>query len=346
MGASAGISLDTDFGDGWNAAPVFFGALIDSIGGADRDRTDDLLNAIQALSHLSYGPTEPRSIAKCRSRGQSLMARHTRAMTEAREIYVHGHHDSVLRSHTWRNAENSAAYLLPHLRSGMDLLDVGCGPGTITVELAQRVAPGSVVGLDREIDVLDKARSIEDGHRCRFVEGDVYSLDFPDESFDVVHAHQVLQHLREPVAALREMTRVARRGGVIAVRDADYGGMFWEPSEPLLDRWLELYQAITAANEVEADAGRKLPSWTRVAGLSSCEVTSSTWTFRDPEQRAWWADLWAERVTSSSYATLALEARLSSREELEQIAAAWRRWAQRADAVFVVPHVEVLGRAG
>src|SRR6188472_2086916 len=64
------------------------------------------------------------------------------------DTYTHGHHESVLRSHEWRTAENSAAYLLPHLQPGMDLLDVGCGPGTITLDLARLVAPGHVVGVD------------------------------------------------------------------------------------------------------------------------------------------------------------------------------------------------------
>ena len=203
-----------------------------------------------------------------------------------------------------------------------------------------------MIGLDREVDVLEKAGGIERGSNCSFQQGDVYSLDFEDARFDVVHAHQVLQHLGDPVAGLREMARVTRLGGLVAVRDADYGGMFWEPSEPLLDRWLELYHAITEENGVEADAGRKLPTWVVAADVGSIEVSSSTWTFREPEQLEWWSELWAERVTSSSYASLALEAGLSNEQELMAIAAAWRRWAKRSGAVFVVPHVEVLARVG
>jgi SAM-dependent methyltransferase len=74
--------------------------------------------------------------------------------------YTHGHHDSVLRSHRWRTAANSAGYLVGRLRPGMSLLDVGCGPGTITADLARLLAPGRVVGIDASASVIDEARSL------------------------------------------------------------------------------------------------------------------------------------------------------------------------------------------
>src|SRR3954468_16589127 len=91
------------------------------------------------------------------------------------DVYTHGHHETVLRSHTWRTAENSAGYLLAHLTPGMDLLDLGCGPGTTTGDLAGRVAPGRVLGVDASDDVIAKARAIADG-RAEFVVGDAYDL--------------------------------------------------------------------------------------------------------------------------------------------------------------------------
>ncbi len=260
------------------------------------------------------------------------------------DVYTHGHHPSVLRSHTWRTAENSAAYLLPHLRSGLDLLDVGCGPGTLTVDLARRVAPGRVVGLDRSSEVVDEARRQAEGARVavELMPGDVYALDFPDARFDVVHAHQVLQHLTDPVAALREMRRVTRPGGLVAVRDSDYASFAWAPRDAALERWLEVYRAVARRNGAEPDAGRFLKGWAQVAGFERIEATSSTWCFATPETTAWWGDLWAERCVHSAFGEQAERYGLASRVELEGIAAAWRRWSQQPDAWFAVLHGEVV----
>ena len=136
-------------------------------------------------------------------------------MTLGKEAYTHGHHESVLRSHTWRTAENSAAYLLDHLRPGLDLLDIGCGPGTITVDLAARVAPGRVVGLDAAKPIVEQARALNDSVEWRV--GDAYTLDADLHDFHVVHAHQVLQHLADPVAALRAWGNACRQGGIVFI---------------------------------------------------------------------------------------------------------------------------------
>src|SRR3954447_18401181 len=194
------------------------------------------------------------------------------------DVYIHGHHESVLRSHRWRTAENSAGYLLPALVPGTRLLDVGCGPGTITIDLAARLLPGEGVGVDPSERVLQDAREAAEAAgaaNVTFQVADAYALPFDDGAFDVVHAHQVLQHLTDPVAALREMRRVTRPGGTVAVRDSDYAAMTWYPPSPGLDDWLALYHDVTRANRAEADAGRRLLSWVIEAGFDSQAVTSS-----------------------------------------------------------------------
>jgi SAM-dependent methyltransferase len=261
--------------------------------------------------------------------------------------YTHGHHESVLRSHTWRTAENSAGYLLPSLTPGLSLLDVGCGPGTITADLALLVAPGDVVGIDASADVVAQATSHAEGSgltNLRFEVGDLFALDYPDASFDVVHLHQVLQHLADPVDALVSLRRVLALDGVLAARDSDYSAFTWAPSDPLLDRWMELYLAVTAHNGHDACIGPRLMGHALEAGFSEVEVSSSTWTYADPEARAWWGGLWADRVRYSRFGEQAVSYGLSDTGELEAIAAAFGRWAAAPDAVFVIPHVEILAR--
>jgi ubiquinone/menaquinone biosynthesis C-methylase UbiE len=263
------------------------------------------------------------------------------------EVYTHGHHASVLRSHSWRTVENSAAYLVPYLAPGARLLDVGCGPGTITLDFAARLLPGEVIGIDASDEIVEQAeaaRATAGVRNASFRTANVYELPFADDSFDVVHAHQVLQHLTDPVAALREMARVARPNGVIAARDSDYTAFAWAPADPRLDRWNEMYHAITRRNNAEADAGRYLLGWAQAAGLRDIVATSSTWTFADPEARAWWGGLWADRVEQSSFATQAIEYGLSDRAELTEIAAAWRAWARQPDGMFIVPSGEIIAR--
>jgi ubiquinone/menaquinone biosynthesis C-methylase UbiE len=262
------------------------------------------------------------------------------------DTYTHGHAESVLQSHRWRTAENSAAYLLPSLRPGLDLLDVGCGPGTITVDLAARVAPGRVVGVDVSADPLQEARAAAEraGVRVAFEVGDVYGLGASDDSFDVVHAHQVLQHLTDPVAALCEMSRVCRPGGVIAVRDVDYGAFLTFPTVDGLDRWLDLYHRVARANGAEPDAGRRLLAWAHAAGLRDTVATASTYCYASADERQWWGRSWAGRASSSSFAEQALAYGLATPAELDEIAAAWLRWADADDGWLGMLHGELLIR--
>ncbi len=263
--------------------------------------------------------------------------------------YTHGHHESVLRSHRWRTAENSAGYLLPLLEPGMRVLDVGCGPGTITMDLCEIVgATGRVTALERTEDALALARD-EAGRRgvtnLDLTVGDVTALELPDDAFDVVHAHQVLQHVDQPVQSLREMRRVCRPGGVVAARDSDYGAFVWHPQVAELDRWLEVYEQVARSNLAEPQAGRRLLSWALEAGFTDVTAGSSTWCFATAEDRAWWGGLWADRVVGSDLARQAVAAGIATEDDLAQISAGWRRWAEQRDGWFSVLHGEILARA-
>jgi ubiquinone/menaquinone biosynthesis C-methylase UbiE len=260
------------------------------------------------------------------------------------ERYTHGYHQVIVGSYTGRTAETCAAFLLPRLRPDAVVLDIGCGPGTITAGLARRA--GRVVGLDKSADMVEAARNHAADlglHNTAFKVGSVYELPWDDNSFDVVYAHQVLQHLSDPVGALREARRVLRPGGLVAVRDSDYATMVHAPVFPAIERWRELYHQVAAANGGEADAGRFLLSWVIEAGFAETEATASTTAHTDPEGRAEWGEMWAVRVADSDFANHAVDNGFATRDELQEISNAFRQWAARPDGFWAWVNGEVIG---
>jgi ubiquinone/menaquinone biosynthesis C-methylase UbiE len=252
-------------------------------------------------------------------------------MSFVSEIYQHGHHTSVVSNHAKRTAETNAAFFLPNLKPGMRLLDVGCGPGSITVGLALRVEPAHTVGIDTSESVIETARSLAKAKPVRhltFEVGNIYESRFPDESFDAIFAHQVLQHLRRPVDALRQFRALLTSGGVAGVRDVDWGSTIFYPENQGIRRFLALYYELARRNGGEPGAGRIFD-----IGFARRDYPAAT---RE------WADTYADRTLHSNIAEKSLEYGIATRSELAAIAASWRAWGQDPDALWCFTHTEMV----
>jgi SAM-dependent methyltransferase len=219
--------------------------------------------------------------------------------------------------HAERTAEIQAAFFLPHLRPGMALLDLGCGPGSITTGLAAAVAPGPSTGVD--IDPMEI-----DG--VEVTSADVMSLPFPDASFDAIFASALLQHLSDPLGALREARRVARPGAVIGVVDVDWGGELVYPTNPVLIRSREL--AVQLREGTSPYVGRQLRHLLLEAGFRDAHGSARAMHRATPEEArgfgAFTASLFrypstVERFVTQGWATA---------EELEEIGQAWIAWGE------------------
>lgn len=262
---------------------------------------------------------------------------------------THGHSEPVLRTHQWRTVHNSAAYVLPHLTPSMKILDVGCGPGTITTDLATLAHAGHVTGLDYAEAALISARAhaaAEHVPNVDFIHGDAYALRFPDNTFDLVHAHQVLQHLGDPVSALREMRRVTKPGGLVACREGDRDAIIFYPDNDGLDIWWRTNQAMSKRNGGDAKGGRRLHVWARQAGFERAAITCSTgsWCFSSPEERQFWGGIIVDRMEQSSFAPNAIREGLLTAEEVERMKQGAREWILDEDGWCGLLHAEIICR--
>jgi ubiquinone/menaquinone biosynthesis C-methylase UbiE len=263
----------------------------------------------------------------------------------AGETYQLGHHPSIVARHARRTVETAAAFLLPFLKPGMRLLDVGCGPGSMTSGFAQRVAPGETIGIDPSADVIATAKSLAGATAARnlsFEVGSIYEPRFAAGTFDAVFTHQVMQHLRHPVDALRQMRALLAPGGVLGVRVVDWGSAIFYPESDGMRRALAIQFDLARRNGGEPNAGRHLRRWLREAGFGETRLTTSTESDADADATRDRAEMFAERMLRSSLAHRALERGLATRSDLETIAAAWRAWGRDPDAFFCFSHVEAV----
>jgi ubiquinone/menaquinone biosynthesis C-methylase UbiE len=229
-----------------------------------------------------------------------------------------------------RTATTNAAFVLPHLRPGMSLLDCGCGPGSITVDLAELLAPGEVVGVDIEPKNIDRARALarERGvTNARFEVGDVHELPFPDASFDAAFAHTLLQHVADPVGVLREMRRLLRPGGLVGVREEDWGSFILAPTDPALEQFRSVFELGFKG----ARFARRHREVLREAGFVRIEASAAVECHGTAEETQRFGDRAAGYV-DESWGPRVVRAGKADAAAVDAMAAAWRAWGQHADA--------------
>jgi SAM-dependent methyltransferase len=246
-----------------------------------------------------------------------------------------------------RTVAREAAFFVPRLRPGMRLLDVGCGPGSITLGLAELVAPGEVVGIDLRPEPLEQARAAASARgitNVRFEVDSAYALPFADGSFDAAFAHVVLMHLREPVRALAEVRRVLRPSGVVGVRDPDFGGVLFYPATPLRGQYYELRDRAHRHNGGDPLLGRMHRRLLCDAGFARTEAgatVTSVGTVEEGRSNAAFLKAQLQGV-----ARTALAEGWTDQATLDAIAAELDAWAERADAFSVTVWCHAVGWAG
>jgi SAM-dependent methyltransferase len=235
----------------------------------------------------------------------------------SRERYERFLRDRHRHNHARRSAASHAGFLLPHLKPGMRLLDLGCGPASITAGLGD-----GAIGVDVDPGPSDAVP---------LVAAEVYRLPFSDATFDAVFCCAVLQHLNDPLAALREARRLCRAGAVIGVADADWGGQLRVPNDPLLHRGQVIQEALRG--DASPYVGARLRGWLHEAGFvnasSAAKGSGGGDLVTTPRQAAFNAAMFDSPDTLA----VVVEEGIATVDEMLAVAEAWRRWGDDPGAV-------------
>jgi ubiquinone/menaquinone biosynthesis C-methylase UbiE len=266
-------------------------------------------------------------------------------MTKDREQYTMGYGPAATALMARRSAQNHAGFFLPHLKAGMNVLDCGCGPGTITLGFAEIVDPGTVVGTDIEesqVALANESASRRNLSNVRFEAASIYDLPFAAASFDAVFMSALMGNLQEPGLALREVYRVLKPGGVIGVKEFDHGGDIVYPLEPAMAKYDEFYLRLRSEYGHDPEGGRKIGAFLYDAGFRDVKMSASYELLSEPKSLRGVAQVfigllaegWSDAFQSRGWATT---------EDITAMSDAWLRFAEFPGALFAAAWCEAVG---
>ena len=245
------------------------------------------------------------------------------------ETYTPGYSEVAAAFMVRRRLDPNGAFFLAHLKPGISVLDCGCGPGTITRDIAKQVSPSRVTGVDFNADqvaIAAREAEVQGITNAEFSQGSAYELPFADNSFDAVFSHALLEHLKEPVQAAIELKRVLRPGGMLGVCTPDWGGFLLAPPSEKLLLAFEAYKQLQNRNGGDVYCGHKLGMYAAQAGFENI-VMRSRYENYDPLTVI--GDFLAMNHDEAGDA---------------KNAATWREWARSPNAMFSQAWVSCTGR--
>jgi SAM-dependent methyltransferase len=259
--------------------------------------------------------------------------------------------DSVQRDYVAaRDVRTFLPFLVPHLRSGLDVLDAGCGVGSIALDVAPMVAPGRVSGVDVDAGQIEEARRTAADRgtdNADFQVGSVLELPFEDASFDVAYSNAVFMYLPEPVRALEEMRRVLRPDGLAAVSDDDLGTIVMTPETPELRRGPELFERAVEHEGGNTRYSRNLRALMRDAGYARTRgFATAPETYGEVERTRWFAEVAIGVLGAPRMADVIVDEGWATREELDRTLAALGEWGGRPDAFAAWLYCGAIGWVG
>ncbi len=264
------------------------------------------------------------------------------------ESYVHSYDGAATKQvFSGRTADKHAAFLLPYLKPDMRLLDCGSGPGSITAGLAEVVSPGEVTGIEIEASQVElaQANAAKAGlTNLKFEQGSAYELPYPDNHFDAVFSHAMLEHLTDPAAAATEMRRVLKPGGIVGIRCADMRMSLPAPSDDTLDRAWNIYLKYRRHCGGDPAFGRRCRALLREAGFADTIGTASCDTWGTKQKTQAFVSFLLDELTGSEIKKVAIEKGWADQAQMDKAVTAINGWGEHPDAIFAVVWFEAVAR--
>lgn len=263
--------------------------------------------------------------------------------------YAHGHSEATIKAHNQRNADTCARFLLPYLNDGTSVLDLGCGPGSITADFAQRVGNGKVVGIDRGETAIESARATHKRPNLEYVVGDITELPFPDDTFDIVYAHQVFVHLSPETQerALKEARRVCKPGGIVGLREAqiDHDTLMY-PIDPIIIKLVDTIRHRAVSSGAYDQAASHMPEIAERVGFQpdAIQRNISLETYGSIETRASYAQIWTVRGAEKPLVDYAVGNGLLTQEEMASLPDRLQKWRDTPHAWLAIVQLEMIFR--
>ncbi|KAJ5781832.1 S-adenosyl-L-methionine-dependent methyltransferase [Penicillium psychrosexuale] len=236
----------------------------------------------------------------------------------------------------------------------MKILDIGCGPGSITLDLATLVPQGTVIGIDYSGTAISSAKELVHKRKvdnATFEVADFLDLPYEDETFDIVCAHQFLIHLPNAsskigtVEGLKEMRRVCKTGGLVCARECDWRSAAVHPSIPGVLDSMKLIEDLTALRGTSPYGGMAR-FWAQKAGFASADIDTSASAvyYSSPEEVKWWGETMAQRLEQGSSLDKGVSEGLIFETQKDTPPSGWRAWSEQSDAFFSMTDVQLIAR--